>query len=1099
MFRIIRAGALCALAVLAIVLAGLFAPRAQAQAVAIAQVAGRVADPTGAPVAGAQVKIIETGKQQLHTAASDDQGRYTFPNLPIGSYRLEVQASGFKLYAQSGILLQVGNSVEINATLAVGSVNETIEVTASAEMVETRETSVSQVIDQRRIVDLPLNGRQPTQLIVLSGAAVTAPGGGMTGSKNYASSTTISVAGGQANGVNYLLDGGDHNDSATNVNLPVPFPDALQEFSVQTSSLPARYGLHPGAVVNAVTKSGTNSMHGDLFEFLRNGNVNARNTFAPRHDTLKRNQFGGTFGDRIIRDKLFFFGGFQATRQRTDPPQTVAYVATPAVLSGDFSTIDSSSCVSGGKNIQLVDPITRAKYAGNQIPVSKFNPQSLNLLKYVPVSSNPCGKITYGIPSTGDENQGIGRLDWVQSSRHSLFGRYFIADYQNPAVYDGANLLTTTAAGNDERVQSLTLGDTFSFSPNAINSFHATVSRRRINRGPAPNLINPSDIGVNINTPDKNFLQATVSNYFSVGCGTCAAAFFNGNTFQFADDIDIVRGRHQIAFGVDAIRYQLNFNNEWNRNGVFTFTGSTATGAISTGDSLADLLTGTLNSFTQSNTLQYAARATVLGFYVQDTIKLTPHFTVNLGLRWDPYLPAYDYFGRGSYFSQAAFDAGQKSSVFTNAPAGLLFYGDKGIQKGYTDGKWALFSPRAGFAWDPDGTGKQSIRVGGAILRDTTELFYGERLTTNAPWGTSISLPSPTGGFSNPYAAYPGGSPFPAAYAVSKDIAFPSNGVYVNLQPQTIPTYMMQWNVSYQRQFVHDWLASLTYLGNKTTHVWVGEETNPALYIPGQSTTGNTNTRRSLSLQNPVAATAYGSIVQSDQGGNGTYNGMLVALQHRFAHNYTVLANYTWSHCISEVDFTGELAGSQYQNPGNRGANRGDCNFDYRHVANLSLVLQSVGWGGGWLRRFSKDWQLAPIVQVRSGAPLNVTTGSDTSLTGVGQDRPNIIDPSLAVPANQSAASWLYRGAFANNAPGTYGNTGRDAFRGPSYVNLDFSLSRMFAIHEGWQLEVRGESFNSLNHANLKTPTVSLSSSNFGIITSAEDPRILQFGMKLKF
>ena len=425
MFGSRRAGAVCALAVFGIASMSLFTPRAEAQAVAIAQVAGRVTDPSGAPVAGAQVRIVETGKQQVHTTASDDQGRYTFPNLPIGSYRLEVQASGFKLYSQSGILLQVGNNVEINATLAVGSVNESIEVTASAEMVETRETSISQVIDQRRIVDLPLNGRQPTQLIVLSGAAVTAPGGGMTGSKNYASSTTISVAGGQANGVNYLLDGGDHNDSATNINLPVPFPDALQEFSVQTSSLPARYGLHPGAVVNAVTKSGTNSMHGDLFEFLRNGDVNARNTFAPRHDTLKRNQFGGTFGDRIVRDKLFFFGGFQATRQRTDPPQTVAYVPTAAVLNGDFSAIDSGSCVSGGKGIQLVDPTTKTKFAGNQIPVSRFNPQALNLLKYVPVSSNPCGKITYGIPSTGDENQGIGRIDWVQSARHSRLWALF--------------------------------------------------------------------------------------------------------------------------------------------------------------------------------------------------------------------------------------------------------------------------------------------------------------------------------------------------------------------------------------------------------------------------------------------------------------------------------------------------------------------------------------------------------------------------------------------------------------------------------------------------------------------------------------------------
>ena len=372
---------------LAVVFSGVIAPpRAQAQAVAIAQVSGRVTDPSGAPVAGAIVKATESGKQQVHTTSTNDQGGYVIPNLPVGEYHLEVQSPGFKTYGQSGILLQVGNNVEINATLQVGSINESVEVTASAEMVETRDNSVSQVIDERRIVDLPLNGRQPTQLIVLSGAAVNAPGGGMTGSKNYYSSTTISVAGGQANGVNYLLDGGDHNDSATNINLPVPFPDALQEFSVQTSSLPARYGLHPGAVVNAVTKSGTNSMHGDFFEFLRNGDMNARNTFAPRHDTLKRNQFGGTFGDKIIRDKLFFFGGFQVTRQRTDPPQSVAYVPTPATLVGDFSAIDGGGCISGGKGRQLVDPYTKTPFAGDQIPVSRFNQQSLNLLKYIPTS-----------------------------------------------------------------------------------------------------------------------------------------------------------------------------------------------------------------------------------------------------------------------------------------------------------------------------------------------------------------------------------------------------------------------------------------------------------------------------------------------------------------------------------------------------------------------------------------------------------------------------------------------------------------------------------------------------------------------------------------
>lgn len=1074
------------------------APPGNAQAVAIAQVAGVVSDPSGAAIAGATVRMTETDKQLVRETVTDDHGRYTLPSLPVGPYRLEVSAPGFKNYIQSGIELQVGNNVQVNVTLQLGSVRETVEVTASAAMLETKENSVSQVIDTRRIEDLPLNGRQPTQLILLSGAALTAPSGGMTGSKNYFSSTTISVAGGQANGVNYLLDGGDNNDSFTNVNLPIPFPDALQEFTVQTSSLPARYGLHPGAVVNAVTKSGSNAFHGSLFEFVRNGVFNARNTFAPRHDTLKRNQFGGTAGGRIVRDRLFFFGGYQATRNRSDPPQTIKFVPNDAVLRGDFSGIDSGACVSGGKGRTLMDPLTGAAFPNNQIPTSRFNSQSLNLLKYVPRSADPCGKITYGIPTTGDENQVIGRMDFVQSAKHSIYGRYFIADYRNPPVYDGKNLLTTTAPGNFERAQTVTLSDTFTFSPTVVNAFHATATRRRDNRGPAANVINPGDIGVNISTPVPNFIQVSVSNYFDVGCGTCASAHFNVNSYQAADDIDIVRGRHQVAFGVNYIRDQMNVLNNWNRNGVFNFNGTTTT------DALADFLLGQQSSFTQSNTLENATRVSVIALYAQDSIRFSPRLTVNAGLRWEPTLPAYDYFGRGSSFSRAGFDAGRRSKVFVNAPAGLFFYGDQGIPKAYSHGSLNGFAPRAGMVLDPTGSGKQTIRVSGALLRDTAEAFYNERLTTNAPWGGSIDIPAPAGGFTNPYLTYPGGNPFPGQAPPPSTLVFPSAGVYVNMPLDLKPTYMLQWNLSYQRQISANWLGSVSYLGNKTTHVWGGQEINPATYFPGLcggkacSTTGNTNQRRQLYLQNPVEGARYASIVQSDMGGNSHYNGMLASIQHRFADNFTLLSNYTWSHCISDMDFTGELAGASYQDPLNRRGNRGNCNFDVRHIANTSLVAMSPLHGHGWLSRLAGNWQVAPIVSIRSGMAINVTTGTDNSLRGVGQDRPNLVAAS-AYPDQKTPAAWLNRAAFIPNPAGTFGNIGKNAVRGPAAVNFDLSLSRNFQLRERARLEARAEAFNAINHANYNNPTTSLNSSNFGRILGAGDPRILQFAMKLHF
>jgi hypothetical protein len=1073
-------------------------PRCLAQAVAGAQVGGVISDPSGSPVPGAAVKITQTETQLARATVSDGQGRYVFPDLPIGPYRLEVTVSGFKAYVQSGIVLQVGNNAQINVGMHIGSISEFIEVTARAGMVETRENTVSQVIDAQRILDLPLNGRQPTQLILAAGAAVynVQPSGqDVVGSKNFYSSVTVSLAGGQINAVNYLLDGGDNNDSFTNVNLPFPFPDALQEFSVQTSSLPARFGLRPAGVVNAVTKSGTNAFHGNLFEFLRNGNLNARNFFAATHDSLKRNQFGGTFGGPIIHDKLYFFSGYQKMYNRQDPPQTISWVPTQAVLNGDFSTIAGGGCISGGKGQTILDPTTGKAFTNNQIPVSRFNQQSLNLLKLIPLSTDPCGKIVYGIPRTGDEDQVIGRVDWMQSAKHSLYGRYFIDDYRNPAVYDGKNLLTTTQYGNTQRAQSMTFGDTYTLSNTTLNSFHATWTRRRNDRGSPPNDINPSTLGINVPSPVPNFIQASVSGYFSVGCGTCANAWFNVNTVHLADDVDLVRGKHQIGFGVDYMRNQFNSINIWNSNGNFAFNGQYASGK-SMGNALASYMLGVMNDYTQSANLQNATRGTVLAFYVQDSIRLSPRLTLNAGLRWDPSLVPYDYFDRGESFSMDAFNAGQRSSVYTNAPAGLLFYGDPGIPRGFQHNHLLNISPRIGLAWDPTGKGRQTIRISGAILRDSSEMFYNERQTTNTPYGTSIDQPFPAGGLTNPWAGYSGGTPFPLPTPIPKTYNFPNAGVYVGLPLDMKPTYMAQWSLSYQRQIGTNWMASATYLGNKTTNVWVGEDINPAVYIPGS--TASTNLRRPLYLKNPTLGVAYSSITISDQNGNANYNAALLSIQHRFSQNFAFLANYTWSHCISDVDFRGEISGSVYENPYNRAADRGNCGFDVRHQMNTSLVALSPAKGNGFAGRVLGHWQLSPMVSIRSGLPMNILVGTDISQTGIGNDRPNQMSSDIYL-SGSNPINYLNRSAYANQAAGTFGSLGRDTAFAPGVVSFDLAFSRTFHFSERWQLQWRFEAFNVINHTNFNAPNVTLSNSQFGVISSAGDPRILQFAMKLSF
>lgn len=1088
--------------------------RLSGQAVQTAEATGQVSDPSGSAVAGATVKLIETARGVSHETVTDSSGRYTLPNLPVGSYRLEASAPGFKAFVQTGIELQVNKHITLNLVLQVGGVTETVEVTAGANLVETQQNSISQVIDEKRIVDLPLNGRQPTQLVLISGAAVVAPAGDMTGSKNYPSSITISIAGGQANATNYLLDGGHNLDTFSNVNLPFPFPDALQEFSVETSALPARNGTQPGGLVNIVTKSGSNSWHGDLFEFLRNGKVNARNFFAPTQDSLKRNQFGGTLGGHIVRDKLFFFGGYQGTRNRSNPPQSLATVPTAATLIGDFSAFESAACQSNRQPRTIRNPYTGQVLNPAQVPVGLFNPAALKLIPYLPQSNSPCGTVTFGIPTKGDEDQEVGRIDYARSDRHSTFGRYFITDYRNPGNFDPHNILVTAAAGNLERAQSVTLGDTFTFSPTLVNSLHATFTRRRDNRGPNPNFINATTLGVNIFVNVPNDLRITVGSGaggFAVGCGTCSPGHFNVNTFQEADDVDLIRGRHHFSFGVDMIRTQNNLLSGFIQNGNFAFSGQ------ATGDPILDFLTGSTSQFQQSRPQLVSMRQTIPALYVQDSIHVTPGLVVNAGLRWEPMLFPEDLFHRGSTFSLADFINGVHSRVYTNAPAGSLYYGDPGVTGTFTHNRWNNFSPRLGIVWDPQGDGKQTIRVGAGILFDSAEVYLAQHLTSNPPVVNEIDFTiGAPGGFSDPWTTgynYPGGNPFPGVAPPPQDAAFPVQGLYTVLPQNLHTTSVTQWNASYQRQFSKDWLVSVSYLGNKTTHLYSAQELNPGIYTPGE--TSVTFRNRLLYALNPKEGQYYGNVSMLYDGANASYNGLLTSVQRRFSHGFTLLANHTWSHCISDYDFTTDLNGTGFLNPYNLAMDRGNCNFDIRHIFNLSIVAMSPGKGSGWLSRLWTNWQIAPLLRAQSGAPINITTGRDNSLMGTNTvtnaDRPNVISSDVYNASWGPSLQYLNPDAFRQNAPGTFGSLGRDVVRGPGLLSFDVSVDRIFRITERWSLDARVDAFNAINHTNFAAPSQTgvqipgiatglsstLNSITFGRITSAGDPRIFQFSMKL--
>ena len=1065
------------------------------QATAVVQIGGTIQDPAGGAVAGAEVTAVQSATGFSRRVISGADGAYVLASLPIGPYSIEATAPGFKKYTQTGVVLQVNTNPTVNIVLQVGEVTQSVEVRASAEMAETQSSGISQVIDQRRVVDLPLNGRQPTQLVLLSGAAVVAPPSDLASTKNYPSSTTIAIAGGQANGTYYLLDGGDHNDAFGAINLPLPFPDALQEFSVQTNSIPASYGERAGGVVNLVTMSGSNKFHGDLFEFLRNGDTNARNFFASSVDQLKRNQFGGTAGGPIIHNKLFFFGGYQGTVIHTAPPTTTSFVPTAAALQGNLSTLASSAC---GAARTIIDPSTNQPFPNNQIPVSRISPQTLNLLKYIPTSADPCGKLLYSVPNNSTEKQFIGRGDWNQSSRHTVFGRYFYAGASNPAVYTNNNLLLTTRAGTIDAVQALVTGDTFALSPSASNSFHFTWTRERINRGAAPGLPSFSDIGLNVAPSPGNFPQISVNGFFSTFCGTCSKATVYSGSKQFADDFSWIKGRHQLSFGGEWIRRDLAYHTSTQQDPAFTFSGQI------TGYALSDLLLGTPSSFVQGNLTQVNMIQNYIGVYASDKVRLSSRLSVNLGMRWEPYFPEHDTQGRATHFDLAAYKAGTHTTVFQNAPPGVFFPGDAGFPAGGANHRLGNFAPRLGVVWDPRGNGRTVIRSGYGLLYDLPPMQIFDRFGFGPPWASAITINNPAGGFGNPYLGYPGGNPFPQPVPPPANAVFPSGGQYVTLPLNLHTTYFQQWNFSLQHQVGSSWLLSANYLGNKGSHIWLNDQIDPAVYIPGVcgtancSTVGNTNSRRVLALLNPVAGAAFSSLLQIDDGANSSYNAMLVSANHRLDRYFSILANFTWSHCISDGDVASEISGVGYQDPSNRRANRGNCSTDERRIFNLSVVAQSPQFKGrGVLQYLAADWELSAIVTDHTGLWFSPSSGVDSSLTGVGADRPNVTG-TTSVP-NPTLAKWFNTSAFVQNTPGTYGNAGRNSLEGPGGFGMDMALLRRIRVHETQSVEVRAEAFNVLNHPTFQNPTGTLSNSTFGRILGANDPRILQFALKYSF
>jgi hypothetical protein len=1102
------------------------------QSVSTSQISGVVQDQTGASLPNAQILLTQTDTGQVHKILSGATGSYIIPDLPAGNYTLQVSAQGFSSYLQKGIVIDVGTNPEINVRLSLGALTQEVVVESTSATVETESTGVGQVIDRTQVVELPLNGRDPDQLIALAGATTTAVGGDLNSNKNFPT-IAIAVAGGLPNGVAFILDGGTHNEPTNNLNMPQPMPDALQEFKVETSALPAQYGDHAAAAVNAITKSGGNQFHGDAFEFIRNYALNAYGFFGnpklnPYADGLKRNQFGGVIGGPIKKDKLFFFGGYQGTELRAVPTNNYVQVPTTAMMNGDFSVVTSTACQS--KAITLSAPFTTIGGVPNQLPSGSFSQQALTAMKFIPIagsSSAPdvtaaatgnkftaaCGYVAVRVPGNSSQKNVIGRVDYRISEKNSIFSRYFLGINSQPIPATPNNALTENAVAQYNRDQGITVGDTYIFTQNMTNSLRVS-GNRIVNLRVVDPFFDPGVLGVNTYNAIPGYMALSVTGGFSVGGGTTNPGHFNSTTWQLVDDVGYIHGNHEISIGVDYIYALMATVNNRPANGIYSFTGSALSSNGSYG--YADFFAGSLDSFSQGLHDLENDGATDFGLYAQDSWKPRHNFTINYGLRWEPWTPEHNSNGHVENFSMAGFTAGTKSGVFTSAPAGLSFQGDPGQPSNhYTYGKKAIFEPRVGLIYDPFGDGKTSVRAGFGMFSDAPQMFFNTRYSNSPPFGDTIALSGVS--FANPWAAYNGGDPFPALNTLSTTAPFAQEGVYVNSPLHTRPMYLEQWNFSVQRQ-VGNWLFGATYLGNRTVHLPTSYEADPAIYAAGNcvagqygltaagpcSSTKNYNARRLLYEQNPAQGVYYSTIGQYDDEGIADYNGMLIQVQRR-AKVMNIVANYTLAHCLSEAETT-ELTGPSYQvppavDPNGRRESYSNCDSDRRQVANVSLILNSPHFANHLTDLAASGWQLSTIFTATTGGFSSVTTGVDTSLTGTGTayaiNPPSLFGTRTAfgtqgylVPASN----------FTAPATGTYGPQRPLTIVGPSSYELDMSLSRTFTIHESQKVQFRWEAFNVPNEVILSgIGGNSLTSSTFGQFTSAGSPRIQQAALKYIF
>jgi hypothetical protein len=1124
---------------------------------------GTVRDSSNSAVVGAHVVATNTATNFSKESVSNDEGEYRILALPPGSYKIRATATGFDQFLGTGIDLKVNDQLRVDVTLQLGTVKESVSVEANPVQVETESTQLGQVVGTKQILSLPLNGRSFIDLLGLQAGVAPATSESIQQDRPVSgllSAGNVSVNGQRETANAFLVNGGDVSEGRNMGAGLIPNLDSIQEFRLITNSFDAEYGKFSGSIMNAITKSGTNGFHGSVFEFLRNDKFDSRNFFDPSKAELRRNQFGYAMGGPFIKNKLFWFTDYQGTRQVEGASTGLVSVPSAAERSGTFdpaSFVDatgSPATVKGGYWAQVLSqrlgyPVSDGEpYGGcassancvfpnGIIPQRAFARPALGILPYIPLPNQSSGAFADSGQKRSVVDDKIGqRVDFINEMTGNW---YFYYHFDDSTVDDPMNAASVPGfpSTTPSRAQQVVMSNTKTFGATQVNEFRVSFFRTStVTNQPTGSFAKLADLGFEtapgslgiIPSGPPGFPQTVppVSfNSFSIGVPTLTT-FQPNNTWHFSDNFSKVLGRHSLKFGGEFRYLQINERNTCAPNGNFSFDGS------ETGIDFADFLIGAPVSYNQCSQQFLDSRTRYGAAFVQDSFKVKPNFTVNLGLRWEVSMPWYDTQGKIETIVP-----GLQSTVFPTAPKGWVVPGDPGIPSTLAHTTYNNFAPRVGIAYSPDfgdgllgkitgGPGKTSIRAAFGIYYTSIEdlnLFYE---VGDAPFGLYWVSPQPTS-FDLPFQTRSDGSSqtqrFPFKFPIPGDPANKTLDYSVYLPISYSPGYSIHnrlpyaedYNFTIQRELSKSMVLTLAYVGTQGHRLisqYAANPGNPALCMQlnalGATPTCGPNgeqTVYTLPDQTQVFGTRTALGPDFGQGNtftaniaNSNYNSFQVSVERK-ASDVTFLLAYTYGKAIDNSSGFGE-----WVNFTNYRLSRSLSAYDVTHnfVASYNWAIPFNRAFSNLPRRLTEGWSIVGISRFSSGFPIKLSQGAgDLSLIGESAtDTPDLVgkvvtqDPRK--PGPNGPNTYFLPDAFASQQLGHFGTANRRFFHGPGIMNTDFALLKNTRITESTAIQFRAEFFNIFNHAQFMNPTGNFSSDNFGVVTRARDPRIGQFSLK---